>query len=416
MYRHGLGDCHLLRLPKKGGGDFVIMIDCGVILGTPDAPKKMTDDVKDIKSTTGGVIDVLVITHEHWDHLSGFLQAAKEFQSGLKVRSIWFAWTEDPKNPLARKLRKEREQALAALGLAAQRLALGAEDDAADAVQGIIDFFGAAGGTTKDALAAVRKLSNNVRYCQPQDAPITVDGVSAKFYVLGPPMDERALKKTLPSKAHPETYGLDQLALDIGPSLTEDSASPFSTLYAIPEKMAQSVDFFQQHYWKGEAWRRIDSAWLTEAADLALQLDSATNNTSLVLAIELEDGNVLLFAADAQVGNWLSWQDLKWQEGTRQVTGPELLAKTVFYKVGHHGSHNATLRQFGLELMTNLSAAVIPVDEKMAKKKRWGHMPLKALVEALSEKTNGFVLRSDAPAPKAAKNTTENPLYFEVTI
>src|SRR6266699_2202355 len=68
-------------------------------------------------------------------------------------------------------------------------------------------------------------------------------------------------------------------------------------------------------------------------------LDSMTNNTSLVLAIELADGDVLLFAADAQVGNWLSWQDLKWTVGTSPVTGPDLLKRTIFYKVGHHGSH-----------------------------------------------------------------------------
>jgi hypothetical protein len=35
---------------------------------------------------------------------------------------------------------------------------------------------------------------------------------------------------------------------------------------------------------------------------MALQLDSATNNTSLVIAIELADGAVLIFAADAQWG------------------------------------------------------------------------------------------------------------------
>lgn len=46
---------------------------------------------------------------------------------------------------------------------------------------------------------------------------------------------------------------------------------------------------------------------------MALMLDSATNNTSLVLGIELDPGEVLIFAADAQVGNWLSWQDLSSQ-------------------------------------------------------------------------------------------------------
>jgi uncharacterized protein YfiM (DUF2279 family) len=43
-----------------------------------------------------------------------------------------------------------------------------------------------------------------------------------------------------------------------------------------------------------------------------LQKFGRVDNTSLVLAIELADGDVLLFAADAQVGNWLSWQDLTW--------------------------------------------------------------------------------------------------------
>jgi hypothetical protein len=83
---------------------------------------------------------------------------------------------------------------------------------------------------------------------------------------------------------------------------------------------------------------------LSTAAELALALDSATNNTSLVLAIELVDSEkVLLFPADAQVGNWLSWETLRF-EGEKPVIGPDLLARTAFYKVGHHGSHNATLK------------------------------------------------------------------------
>lgn len=41
------------------------------------------------------------------------------------------------------------------------------------------------------------------------------------------------------------------------------------------------------------------------------------------------------------------------EDAAEWVTAHELLARTVFYKVGHHGSHNATLRALGLELMTN---------------------------------------------------------------
>src|SRR5262249_57670453 len=97
----------------------------------------------------------------------------------------------------------------------------------------------------------------------------------------------------------------------------------------------------------------------------ALALQSATNNSSGVLAVELGGGDVLLFAGDAQVGNWLSWQDRKWPEENATATGPALLARTIFYKVGHHGSHNATLRAQGLEQMTNLRTAVIPVDREV---------------------------------------------------
>lgn len=418
MYRHGLGDCHLIRLAREGGGDFIIMIDCGVILGTPDAASKMQEVVKDIKKVSGGVIDLLVITHEHWDHLSGFLQAKDEF-SGLNIRQVWFAWTEDPDDDLAKKLRREKKQALAVLRLAAQRLALAGGTEDAETLQGILDFFGAAGSgnTTSAALAAVRELSSDIRYCRPADAPIEFKGVPAKIFVLGPPPDEAALKKTLPSKAHPETYGLSQLALDIGPAITEaEPLSPFDTMYAIPDTVASSMEFFQTHYWRDDEWRRIDTAWLSAATDFALQLDSATNNTSLVLAIEFGDGDVLLFAADAQVGNWLSWQDLKWASDKVATTGPDLISRTVFYKVGHHGSHNATLRALGLEKMVKLRTAVIPVDEAMAKKKRWGRMPLPELVTALVSKAGGFVLRSDKEAPAEAAGAVSDPLFFEVTV
>src|SRR5206468_2612149 len=120
-----------------------------------------------------------------------------------------------------------------------------------------------------------------------------------------------------------------------------------------------------------------DDDWLSASSELALQLDSDTNNTSLALAIELiGSGKVLLFPGDAQVGNWLSWHDLSWpREGAGdaapRVTATDLLNRTVLYKVGHHASHNATLREKGLMLMTSPAlVAMIPVNHPMALKKR----------------------------------------------
>jgi hypothetical protein len=187
---------------------------------------------------------------------------------------------------------------------------------------------------------------------------------------------------------------------------------------AIPLERARSMEFFQQHYWgPSEAapdWRRIDTEWLDSSAELALALDSATNNTSLVLAIELTGGDVLLFVADAQVGNWESWQNLTWTVDGRSVTGPDLLKRAIFYKVGHHGSHNATLRQNGLEQMTNLDIAAIPVDHAMAVKKHWGKMPLEALEAALKDKTAGKVLRIDQNPVALIPGVKVEPLYFDI--
>ncbi len=69
-----------------------------------------------------------------------------------------------------------------------------------------------------------------------------------------------------------------------------------------------------------QSWRRIDGDWLGASREFAIKLDNATNNTSLVLAFEIDGGRTLIFAADAQVGSWLSWADLDWTVDGRNVT------------------------------------------------------------------------------------------------
>ena len=85
------------------------------------------------------------------------------------------------------------------------------------------------------------------------------------------------------------------------------------------------------------------------------------------------------FAADAQTGNWLSWKDVKWEK--QDVSTDDLLARTIFYKVGHHASHNATLVA-ALEKMNRPElVALIPVNKKdpnITKANGW-KMPAKNL-------------------------------------
>jgi len=426
MYRQGLGDCFLIALPRKNAKDYYILIDCGVILGTPDAATKMTAVVRDIISTTDGNLDLLLATHEHWDHLSGFVQAKDAFKD-LKVGEVWLGWTEDPKDELATKLRSEHQALRLALASACAHMRFGqGSDSLADSM---LEFFGAAGqGTTSDALRTVKAFSpQKTRFCLPSDQPVIPQGTDATLYVLGPPHDEKMIKKYNPSKKAPETYGMALSSLQ-GNLADTDSAAPFDPIAQIPMVVARQLPFFQEHYWgeapdtaeKDQGWRRIDSDWLDVSSSMALQLDSATNNTSLVVAIELADGDVLLFAADAQVGNWLSWQNLSWNVNGKTVTGPDLLGRTILYKTGHHGSHNATLREKGLELMKRLRIAFIPVDHAMAVKKRWGKMPLEKLETRLNEITRQHVLRIDREIPagmtgQVTQDAGEN-LYYEVSV
>lgn len=53
----------------------------------------MQEVVADIATETGDKVDVLVTTHEHWDHLSGF-QQAKDVWDRIAIGELWMAWTE----------------------------------------------------------------------------------------------------------------------------------------------------------------------------------------------------------------------------------------------------------------------------------------------------------------------------------
>lgn len=470
MYCVGLGDCFLLTFPRADGSECHVMIDCGVLKGTNPAKLKLA--AQNIFETTGGNLDVLVATHVHWDHVSGFKQARDIFKQ-FKVKQVWLPWTETIGDKKAAKLQEERKTALAALQTAVSHISgagLTGEElgQKKKSVQAVLDFFGdevRSAQTTQagEELGAVAAPSANpeeisssdtggsheamdflasfpgasVRYCSPvKDGPQSLDQVSGvRVYEFGPPEDVAYLRVFNPTKAR-EAYDEAMRTEDAFYSALaalsareensaaahhtngQDAFAPFEEHHRIDMAAANIENgFFQAHYGfaaqNTDAWRRIDDNWLDIASELALNLDNVTNNTSLVLAFELGEpgsGKVLLFAADAQVGNWLSWKELHWKvkdsTNTEQaIISDDLLANVVFYKVGHHGSHNATMREAGLEKMiSNNLAAMIPVDHDSAEKKGWA-MPFSSLMNRLVEKTKGRVMRIDTGIPARANTT-----------
>jgi hypothetical protein len=462
MYRPGgIGDCFLLSF-RNGDGPHML-IDCGILKGTPGGAEGLKKAIKNVAEVTQGKLDILVVTHEHWDHVSGFLQAQDEFQQ-LTIGEVWLAWTEERGNELADRLRSQKDkakravaeaslklrglmgtdkQAAASLG-ALEKLSLfyadqdqaslglgsaAATDTPPSAVDELAPESASSSYSTASAMDWTRlETGGRVRYLTPGGETIPIPGLEdVRVFVLGPPQSETWIKKENPSKKEPEVYSLSSginlgFLSAVGGLGGVDGMKPFNPSFELEFERARQEIFIQQSYFlEEEQWRQIELDWLWTAERLALQLDSDTNNTSLALAIELaSSGNVLIFPGDAQVGNWLSWQEPEWtvknSDGFLEKVKVEgLLKRTVLYKVGHHASHNATLR-WGLEAMAGEGmSALIPVYEAQAReqgKKGWD-MPFGPLLKRLQEKTEGRVFRADLGAPEGWE--TQVAGKYEVT-
>src|SRR5262245_43398858 len=96
MYCQGLGDCFLLKFPPaKGTKPVHVLIDCGVFQHTKEEARKMRRVAQSLKDDTGGHINLLIVTHEHWDHIAGFAHAQDIFED-ITFDRVWLSWAEDP--------------------------------------------------------------------------------------------------------------------------------------------------------------------------------------------------------------------------------------------------------------------------------------------------------------------------------
>ena len=110
MYRQGFGDCFLLTFFAGKKQEFTMLIDCGIKYNaTPEFPiANLFDDLKIALTENEGdkpKLDVLVVTHEHWDHVAYFHPTRggnKNYFADFEIGQVWLAWTENPKDKEAR--------------------------------------------------------------------------------------------------------------------------------------------------------------------------------------------------------------------------------------------------------------------------------------------------------------------------
>jgi hypothetical protein len=424
MYRIGTGDCFVLKFLSGDTETFKMMIDCGACQGDGN---RFTEFANEIKDYVNGRLDLLVVTHEHLDHI---------------IDNVWVAWTEDPSNKLAKLLKKKYGKDVQSLALAVQKI----ETKLADTefkqsmeeglrgrftlkaqerfLTGLKDSLALYSPDSEFSLAAegkkgemqqamdfvlkeiAAKSGEKPFYCYPgKDVPKLNGTTGIKFFVLGPPENEELLKKEeikdeVYERKFTDTTDHAFITALTSSSPANDEAVPFSDKYNLKgtEKTAYATK-----YLKNEPWRSIDADWLYNAGSLAIRLEKYMNNTSLALAIQFENSErVLLFPADAQSGNWKSWHDskLKWtgKQGsiTKEITAKDLLRNTVFYKAGHHCSHNGTASKSGLDLIKHEDlTAMLPLDYDNIKPGWKSTMPGKGLYKELITKTKGRLFRID---------------------
>ena len=455
MYRVGeLGDCFLLCF-TNGPEKTHVLIDCGSFWNNEESKERLKEIAADIKKqVTGQKLDVIVGTHQHNDHMSGFIHAESIFKS-IKPEQVWLSWLDDPNpdNKLGRKIGEDYNNYLTNLRHISKQLNssfFAGNHEQKQKINDLLGFYGinknerANAKTDKfpaeipaRAREALQKMGKKKpAYLSPGEVFNLpgITGGAVKVYVLGPPKSEDHLYKKEPRKD--ETFD-HKLAINAvtaermlsamkkltGTTKTKNDDAPFP--FDEPYRKSKDLDKVEKLYNK-EKWRQIELDWLNQAEQLALWLDGFTNNSSLVLAFEIvKTKKVLLFAADAQAGNWRSWKEIKWKKMPADFNWITLLKNTVLYKAGHHGSHNSTLKE-GLDNMTHEELVVmIPVersDPNLTKKKDPWQMPATNLYKEMKKRSQYRIIRMDDGISKAKAwgkllhQPSKNDLYCEYEI
>ena len=374
MYRVGFGDCFLMSLPV-GQEHRHVLIDCGVHF--KGDIKTLPKIIENIRAETQDHLDLIVVTHAHQDHISGFGTHAPEW-AHVTVEEIWMPWTESPTDPQAVALRTKQ------LTLARQlREHLAVTKTLTVATDSILENFVSFNlASNADSMRVARggfRGAQKVAYWQAGARIRDVAGAPGlNVQVLSPSRDESVLSKMDPPA------GQRWLRAE-GGAAPEDRMEPFRE--AVETRAALRKRRPRPCVLDAKEERDLQNA-VTANDALALTLDDVLNNTSLVLLFRYR-GIALLFPGDAQWGNWSTWLE---QQGA-----DALLNEVVFFKVGHHGSHNSTPKTIMPKLTHPELAAMISTHGQP-----FPSIPKQVMVDALTTQSHRRTVRSDWVTVKGA--------------
>ena len=404
-YQVGFGDCFLVSFVYPKDERRHVLID----FGTTELPRRGSKSVKpsehmprvadDIRTVCNGQLTAVVATHRHADHISGFATDGSNGGAGTiiaacKPKVVLQPWTEDPEaardaRTATRDTNRSPKTFLASLN-AMHRLAQHAWNvakrppasmSATAAKQ--LRFLGMDNIKNRSAVENLIAMGERsgaravwAHHGSASGLERLLPGV--KIRVLGPPNLAQTEKiRTMRSSDPDEFWQL--LGGERG--LRGMRVAPIR--HGAKPRAGKSVP--AEARWFRD---RIADLSAEQLLEIVRVLDDQMNNTSLILLFEVGKKK-LLFPGDAQIENW-SWalQDAPDHQETRK-----LLAEVDFYKVGHHGSRNATpktlwegfvKRGSAKELKTALST--LKGKHGTAAKKT--EVPRKTLLDALAKETD----------------------------
>lgn len=403
-YQVGFGDCFLLRFTYDNGARRHLLIDFGTTSLPDGVPRtRMTDVARHIaqecSAQAGDRLDVVVASHRHADHISGFATTAAGDGPGdiiraLDPRVVVQPWTEDPDAPtdslgpalaVGEGRVRNRLAALDAMHESAEKivemLAAGRLNHLPERIR---DRLGFIGEDNVKNLSAVRNLVSmgrkRVYAYHGCDAGLARTLPGVRTHVLGPPT--LAQTETIRKQRSSDPDQFWQLVPKRLAAIAEGKAGDAPSLFPdFPFRRASKL--LTEQRWLAE---RIDEANGEELLGIVLALDKQMNNTSLILLFQA-GSKTLLFPGDAQIENW---------EYALQSPFAPLLDTVDLYKVGHHGSRNATpmdmwnrfAKRGGAQKPDRMTSVMSTLPGKHGHLDRKTEVPRESLVDALSRDTD----------------------------